>query len=47
MANVAVTSGFKPMKNAERDEFHGQATGALATVEQPWDDPGYVDGIVG
>jgi uncharacterized protein len=46
-ANIAVTSGFKTMKNAERDEFYGQARGALATVEQPWDDPGYVDGIVG
>jgi len=46
-ANVAVTSGFKAMKNAEREDFRGQARGALATVEQPWEDPGYVDGIVG
>jgi aryl-alcohol dehydrogenase-like predicted oxidoreductase len=45
-ANVAVTSGFKAMKNAERDEFHGEARGGLATVAQPWDDPGYVDGTV-
>ena len=46
-ANVAVTSGFKPMKTAERDDFHGQASGVLATVEQPWEEPGYVDGEVG
>jgi len=46
-ANVAVTSGFKAMGTAERDEFHGQATGVLATVEQPWEEPGYVDGAVG
>src|ERR1700740_1778770 len=38
-ANVAVTSGFKAMKNAERDEFHGQARGVLATVEQPGEKP--------
>jgi uncharacterized protein len=44
-ANAAVTTGFKAMKNAERDEFHEEASGALATVEQPWDEPGYVDGI--
>jgi aryl-alcohol dehydrogenase-like predicted oxidoreductase len=46
-ANVAVTSGFKAMKSAEREEFHGEVRGVLATVEQPWDDPGYVDGAVG
>ncbi|MBV8213151.1 MAG: aldo/keto reductase [Verrucomicrobia bacterium] len=46
-ANVAITTGFKAMKNAERDEFHGEARGALATVVQPWEDPDYVDGAVG
>jgi aryl-alcohol dehydrogenase-like predicted oxidoreductase len=46
-ANIAVTTGFKPMKTAERDEFRGQASGVLATVEQPWEEPGYVDGEVG
>ena len=46
-ANAAVTSGFKPMKNAEREDFRGQARGVLATVAQPWEDPGYVDGEVG
>jgi uncharacterized protein len=46
-ANAAVTSGLKVMKNAERDDFHVEASGALATVAQPWDEPGYVDGEVG
>ena len=46
-ANATVTTGFKPMRNAERDEFHGEVRGVLATVAQPWDDPGYVDGEVG
>lgn len=46
-ANIAVTTGFKPMKTAERGEFRGQASGVLATVEQPWEEPGYVDGTVG
>jgi hypothetical protein len=35
------------MKNAERDEFRVEASGALATVAQPWEEPGYVDGTVG
>jgi uncharacterized protein len=46
-ANIAVTSGFKAMENAELDEFEGEVRGILATVAQPWEDPQYVDGEVG
>lgn len=46
-ANVAVTSGFKAMRKADRDEFHGEARGVLASVVQPWENPEYVDGTVG
>jgi hypothetical protein len=45
-ANVAVTSGFKAMRNAERDEFHQKVRGALVGTEPLWEAPGYVDGRV-
>ena len=45
-ANVAVTSGFKAMRKAERDGFHGEVRGVLASAAQPWEDPDYVDGAV-
>ena len=45
-ANVAVTSGFKAMRNAERDEFHQKVSEALVGSEPPWEASGYVDGRV-
>ncbi len=45
-ANVAVTSGFKAMRNAKQDEFHQTVRGILAGSEPPWEAPGYVDGRV-
>lgn len=45
-ANVAVTSGFKAMRNAERDEFHQKVRAALVGSEPPWEALGYVDGRV-
>jgi uncharacterized protein len=45
-ANVAVTSGFKAMRNAERDEVHQKVSEALVGSEPPWEAPGYVDGRI-
>lgn len=45
-ANVAVTSGFKLMRNAQRDDFHQNVRGALEGSEPPWEHPGYVDGRI-
>jgi uncharacterized protein len=45
-ANVEVTSGFKAMRNAERDQFHLEVREALADVTAPWERPGYMDGRV-
>jgi predicted aldo/keto reductase-like oxidoreductase len=45
-ADVAVTSGFKAMRNAEHGEFQGKVSKGLASVTTPWEDPGYMDGRV-
>jgi uncharacterized protein len=44
--NATVASGFTPMKQAYREEFHQSASNALAGVLAPWDRPGYFDGSV-
>jgi uncharacterized protein len=40
----AVATGFRAMKATDRFQFHKNAGSALASIEAPWDRPGYIDG---
>jgi predicted aldo/keto reductase-like oxidoreductase len=44
--NAAVATNFRPMKEGDRTELFGRASGALAGVVAPWDRAGYFDGSV-
>jgi uncharacterized protein len=41
--DVAVATGFRAMKTAERFEFLRNVSAALAGVVPPWEERGYVD----
>jgi uncharacterized protein len=44
--NASIASGFRPVKQAYRDRLYQKASLALVGTTAPWDQPGYIDGVI-